>query len=93
MLAPSSRPACTWQDPVLFSGSLRTNLDPYSRHSDAELWDALGHVALKEVVAALPEGLSARVAENGEQWAGLPGLCIGRLLVPAHSKAQGSLGG
>lgn len=32
---------------------------------DAELWDALGHVALKDVVAALPEGLSARVAENG----------------------------
>lgn len=51
---------------MLFSGSVRTNLDPYSRHNDAELWDALGHVALKEVVAALPEGLSARVAENGE---------------------------
>ena len=50
---------------MLFSGSVRTNLDPYNRHSDAELWDALGHVALKEVVAALPEGLSARVAENG----------------------------
>jgi len=55
------------QDPVLFSGSVRSNLDPYSRHNDAELWDALGHVALKEVVSALPEGLSARVAENGEQ--------------------------
>ena len=50
---------------MLFSGSVRSNLDPYGRHSDAELWDALGHVALKEVVAALPEGLSARVAENG----------------------------
>lgn len=53
---------------MLFSGSVRTNLDPYGRHSDAELWDALGHVALKEVVAALPEGLSARVAENGALW-------------------------
>jgi ABC-type multidrug transport system fused ATPase/permease subunit len=51
---------------VLFSGSVRSNLDPYSRHTDAELWEALGHVALKEVVAGLPEGLSARVAENGE---------------------------
>ncbi len=33
--------------------------------ADAELWDALGHVALKDVVAGLAEGLSARVAENG----------------------------
>lgn len=38
---------------------------PSCSPADAELWDALGHVALKEVVAALPEGLSARVAENG----------------------------
>jgi ABC-type multidrug transport system fused ATPase/permease subunit len=50
----------------LFSGSVRSNLDPYNRHNDAELWDALGHVALKDVVAALPEGLSSRVAESGE---------------------------
>ena len=38
--------------------------------ADAELWDALGHVALKDVVAALPEGLSARVAENGARRGG-----------------------
>lgn len=61
---------------MLFSGTVRSNLDPYGRHSDAELWDALGHVALKDVVAALPEGLSARVAENGAA-AGLGGLLGG----------------
>lgn len=49
----------------MFSGTVRSNLDPYGRHNDAELWDALGHVALKEVVTALAEGLSSRVAENG----------------------------
>ncbi|KAG2043713.1 ABC protein [Suillus americanus] len=29
------------QDPLLFSGTMRSNMDPFSQHSDAELWDAL----------------------------------------------------
>ena len=65
---------------MLFSGSVRSNLDPYSRHTDAELWDALGHVALRELVGALAEGLSARVAENGG--------CAGGVVLAA---AQGPL--
>lgn len=32
---------------MLFSGTVRSNLDPFDKHSDAELWDALAHVALK----------------------------------------------
>lgn len=77
--APPLCPAPPLQDPVLFSGSVRSNLDPYGRHTDAELWDALGHVALKEVVSGLPEGLSARVAENGARAALLVGAAEGVL--------------
>ncbi|KAJ1339874.1 hypothetical protein BSLG_005534 [Batrachochytrium salamandrivorans] len=31
------------QDPVLFSGTLRSNLDPFSEHTDAEIWSCLNH--------------------------------------------------
>lgn len=38
------------QEPFLFAGSVRANLDPWGRHTDAELWSALGVVALREHV-------------------------------------------
>ena len=35
------------QEPILFSGSIRSNVDPYSHHDDADIWLALERVNLK----------------------------------------------
>ncbi|XP_070538062.1 ATP-binding cassette sub-family C member 4-like isoform X3 [Ptychodera flava] len=53
------------QDPVLFSGTLRKNLDPFTQHSDAELWNSLEQVQLRSAVDELPGGLEAELAESG----------------------------
>ncbi|KAL5005221.1 hypothetical protein ScPMuIL_018677 [Solemya velum] len=53
------------QDPVLFTGSLRKNLDPFCEHNDDSLWKVLGEVQLKEAIADLPGGLEAEVSEGG----------------------------
>ncbi|CAG2256927.1 ABC transporter ecdL,ATP-binding cassette transporter abc1,Uncharacterized ABC transporter ATP-binding protein YwjA,ABC transporter C family member 15,Multidrug resistance-associated protein 4,Multidrug resistance-associated protein 6,ABC transporter C family member 10,ABC transporter atnG,ABC transporter C family member 4,ABC transporter C family member 12,ATP-binding cassette sub-family C member 11,Multiple drug resistance-associated protein-like transporter 1,Putative uncharacterized protein YKR104W,ABC len=54
------------QDPVLFSGSLRMNIDPFSSYTDEELWKALEHAHLKTFVSNLPEGLQHECSEGGE---------------------------
>ena len=43
------------QDPVLFSGTIRENVDPFSSYSDQEIWDALSKVQLKEYVNTLTD--------------------------------------
>ncbi|KAA0201410.1 hypothetical protein HAZT_HAZT009513, partial [Hyalella azteca] len=53
------------QDPVLFNGPLRKNLDPFYEYPDEELWDALDAVQMKEVVQASPDGLDHSVEEGG----------------------------
>ncbi|XP_070940281.1 multidrug resistance-associated protein 1 isoform X2 [Macaca nemestrina] len=54
------------QDPVLFSGSLRMNLDPFSQYSDEEVWTSLELAHLKGFVSALPDKLDHECAEGGE---------------------------
>jgi len=54
------------QDPVLFSGSLRMNLDPFNVYTDEKVWEALKLAHLEEFVSTLNEGLSYEIAEGGE---------------------------
>uniref|UniRef100_A0A671K691 ATP-binding cassette sub-family C member 9-like n=1 Tax=Sinocyclocheilus anshuiensis TaxID=1608454 RepID=A0A671K691_9TELE len=63
-----SRLSIILQDPVLFSGSIRLNLDPECTCTDDRLWEALEIAQLKNVVKALPGGLDAVVTEGGENF-------------------------
>ncbi|KAJ6666237.1 hypothetical protein lerEdw1_000509 [Lerista edwardsae] len=63
-----SRLSIILQDPILFSGSIRFNLDPECKCTDDTLWEALEIAQLKNMVKALPGGLDAIVTEGGENF-------------------------
>jgi ATP-binding cassette, subfamily C (CFTR/MRP), member 1 len=68
------------QDPVLFRGTIRSNLDPLGDCSDLALWNALERVQLCELVQCLPLQLDGEVAEGGgTRWVPLPTLLIVRV--------------
>ena len=53
------------QDPVLFLGTVRSNLDPFHTYTDADIWDALTRAHIKEKIHELG-GLDAKIVAGGE---------------------------
>ncbi|KAF8379641.1 hypothetical protein HHK36_029084 [Tetracentron sinense] len=71
------------QDPTLFSGSVRYNLDPLLQHTDQEIWEVLEKCQLGEAVQEKEEGLDSLVVQDGLNWSmGQRQLfCLGRALL------------
>jgi len=71
------------QDPTLFTGTVRSNLDPFNEHSDLDIWNVLQSVHLNEAIEALDHKLDSPVAEFGENFSvGQRQLmCLGRALL------------
>ncbi|XP_037927303.1 probable multidrug resistance-associated protein lethal(2)03659 [Teleopsis dalmanni] len=56
------------QDPILFYGTLRYNLDPFEEKTDEELWGVLAEVKLKEYIMTLKGGISCRMHDGGSNF-------------------------
>lgn len=71
------------QDPILFSGSLRSNLDPFDENSDDAIWNVLEQVELKDTVSLLAGGLNCKISDGGSNFSlGQRQLiCLGRALL------------
>ena len=64
MNMPKTYVVCV-QVPVLFTGTMRSNLDPFERHNDMDIWAALRRAHLARVVESNPLGLEMTLAEGG----------------------------
>ncbi|RCV22675.1 hypothetical protein SETIT_4G239600v2 [Setaria italica] len=71
------------QEPTLFRGTVRNNLDPLGLHSDQEIWEALEKCQLKTAISSTPALLDTAVSDDGDNWsAGQRQLfCLGRVLL------------
>ncbi|KAK8457009.1 hypothetical protein SEVIR_3G114300v4 [Setaria viridis] len=71
------------QEPTLFRGSVRSNVDPLGLHTDEDIWEALDKCQLKKTISALPGLLESPVSDDGENWsAGQRQLfCLARVLL------------
>jgi len=71
------------QDPTLFQGTIRYNLDPLGQFSDQQIWEVLDKCQLLEAVQEKEQGLDSLVVEDGSNWSmGQRQLfCLGRALL------------
>jgi len=71
------------QDPILFTGTLRSNLDPFEERNDEDIWQVLKQIELSEVVSHLSGGLNCKIADGGSNFSlGQRQLiCLGRALL------------
>ncbi|KIH68999.1 ABC transporter, ATP-binding protein [Ancylostoma duodenale] len=66
VILPLAALYCFFLDPILFSGTLRFNLDPFGRSTDSDIWNALDLANLKPWVSSFPNGLDHPINEGGE---------------------------
>ncbi|PPS00035.1 hypothetical protein GOBAR_AA20628 [Gossypium barbadense] len=71
------------QEPVLFEGTVRSNIDPIGQFSDEEIWKSLERCQLKDAIASKPDKLDSLVADNGDNWSvgQRQLLCLGRVML------------
>lgn len=71
------------QDPTMFEGTVRSNLDPLEEYTDDQIWEALDKCQLGDEVRKKDLKLDSSVSENGENWSmGQRQLvCLGRVLL------------
>lgn len=71
------------QEPVLFEGTVRSNVDPVGKYTDEEIWKSLERCQLKDVIASKPDKLDSIVVDNGDNWSvgQRQLLCLGRVML------------